>query len=308
MIRGLYAALATPLTAGLTVDFASLVKHANALLEEGVDGVAILATTGEGPSLSISERVNVIDAIAEAGITGDRLIVATGAGSLEDTATLSREAIAAGAAAALVVPPYYFKNVPPDGVVRFYGELAERVADDRFRVLAHHIPQVSCVPIDGHSLERLRAAYPGTFAGIHDSSGDWHATETWCAKARGQDLAVTTNLETRAIELVALGGAGCISGTLNATSALARRVLDARTSDTALALQSRLAHECAVLRQFGAVPAIKARLAERYGLPGWRTVMPPLQPLGDDDALRLATALAAHATHHASASADSART
>ena len=307
----LVAAIPTPFTSDLTIDFSSFLDHARRLLAAGLDGVAILATVGEGPSLSIHERIAAIDVIAAGGITGDRLVVASEACNVEDGATLCREAIAAGASAALIVPPYYYRNVTAEGVARFYAELVERVGDHRLRIIFYHIPQISGVPIEAGVVDRLRAAYPGTFVGYHDASGDWAHTEAWTARAAAgalagagapagagalagaSALAVTANYETRAIEHRALGGSGCISGTLNYTAELALRVLGGTPLANGLVATHRLAHECAVLREFPAVSALKAALGVRYADARWRAVMPPLQPLDDAAVDRLTAALAA---------------
>src|SRR5258708_6419987 len=107
MPRGVYAAVLTPLTAALEPDAAAFVAQCRWLLEQGCDGLAPLGTTGEANSLSVDQRRRLIDAAAEAGIPGARMIPGTGSCALADAVTLSRAALATGAAGVLLLPPFY---------------------------------------------------------------------------------------------------------------------------------------------------------------------------------------------------------
>src|SRR5690606_26526612 len=97
--------------------------------------------------------------------------------ALSDSVELTRHAVRHGAGGVLMLPPFYYKGVSDDGRFASYAEVIERVADERLRIYLYHIPQVSQVPITLSLIERLLKAYPGTIAGIKDSSGDWDNTK-----------------------------------------------------------------------------------------------------------------------------------
>ena len=77
----------------------------------------MLGTTGEATSFSLDERIAVMDAYKANGLPLDRLMVGTGAAAVSDAVALTRHAAELGFAGALVLPPFYYKGVPDDGLV-----------------------------------------------------------------------------------------------------------------------------------------------------------------------------------------------
>src|SRR5512143_2804360 len=171
-IRGVWCATLTPLDANGDVDRARLRDHAQMLLARGVDGIAPFGTTGEGPSFSTAERRAGLDALIESGIDARRIAPATGCAALVDAVELTRHAVQTGCIGALVLPPFFFKDIDDEGVFASYAKLIERVGDARLRIYLYHIPQVSGVPIGYGAIERLLGAFPGVIAGVKDSAGD----------------------------------------------------------------------------------------------------------------------------------------
>ena len=106
---GVLAAVLTPLDGKLAPDHRALVEHCRGLLDEGCHGLAVHGTTGEANSFSVDERLAMLDALAEGGIAGHRLVPGTGCCAVPDTVSLTRKAIEVGAAAVLMLPPFYYK-------------------------------------------------------------------------------------------------------------------------------------------------------------------------------------------------------
>jgi len=96
-------------------------------LANGCDGVAPLGTTGEANSLGFDERFALLDALAEAGITGAQLIAGVGCTAIPDTVALTKKALANGAGGVLMLPPFYYKAPSEDGLFAAYAEVIERV-------------------------------------------------------------------------------------------------------------------------------------------------------------------------------------
>ena len=119
-LHGLIVATPTPFTEEGKIDFDYVVEHLDFLRERGVDGVVPSGTNGEGPSLSMSERKELIKIVVDN--RKDMFVIAgTGCASLLETIELTQYAEAIGADAALVVPPFFFKNAPTSGLVSYYS-------------------------------------------------------------------------------------------------------------------------------------------------------------------------------------------
>src|SRR4051812_35229837 len=125
-LTGLWPPVATPFASDGRVDHQRLLVLSRRLLTEGARGLVILGTTGEANSLGLNERHAVIDAVV-AGIGARRLIIGTGSCAVIDAAELTRHARDAGAAAVLLLPPFYYKPVSDDGLFAFVGDVIEQV-------------------------------------------------------------------------------------------------------------------------------------------------------------------------------------
>src|SRR4249920_4200939 len=116
-LSGVIAAIATPVDEAGEPDIARATTLARFLLDNGCDGLNVLGTTGEATSFSLEQRKRVMTAYRDAGLPLDRLMVGTGAASVADAVALTRHAAELGFAGALVLPPFYYKGVPDDGLV-----------------------------------------------------------------------------------------------------------------------------------------------------------------------------------------------
>jgi 4-hydroxy-tetrahydrodipicolinate synthase len=275
-MRGVFAAVLTPMREDLSVDQVAFAEHCRRLLDAGCHGLGIFGTTGEANSLSIAERVDAWSGLVEDGIPAETLLPGTGACALPDAVTLSREAIALGAPGVLALPPFYYKGVSDDGLFRYFAELIDRVGDDRLRVFLYHIPPMAAV---GFSLElfgRLLDAFPGVVVGTKDSAGDAGRIERICKEF--PQLTVFAGSERFLLDTLRWGGAGCISATCNVTAELARAVHDAWDdgSDEADALQAELTEARNAFDGRPLIPALKAAMLERTGEELWRNLRPPL--------------------------------
>ena len=220
--RGVYAAVLTPFTDALEPDRERFVRHCKWLLANGCDGLAPLGTTGEANSLSVAQRLALIDAAAEGGVPMGQCIIGTGSCALADAVAVTKAAVAAGAGGALLLPPFYYKNPSEDGLFAFFSEVIERVGDRRFKLYLYHFPQLSTVPITLTLVARLKRAYGETIAGLKDSSGDWQVSASFLREFPG--FGVFSGSEEFLLPNLRAGGVGCISASTNVTAPLARPV------------------------------------------------------------------------------------
>ena len=164
-MKGVVAAVLTPMREDLSVDRAGFAAHCRRLLDAGCHGLGIFGTTGEANSLSIDERIDAWTQLVEDGIPAGTLLPGTGACALPDAVRLSRAALALGAPGVLALPPFYYKGVSDEGLFRFFAELIERVGDDRLRIFLYHIPPQTQIGFSPELIARLLDAYPRTIAG-----------------------------------------------------------------------------------------------------------------------------------------------
>jgi len=176
-IKGVLSPVVTPFDKDLNPDTARFINHCKWLISQGC-GLAAFGTNSEANSLSVNERMALLDAILAAGIDPARMMPGTGCCSISDSVRLTEHAVKAGCAGVLMLPPFYYKDVTEDGLFRSYSEVIQRVGDSRLRIYLYHIPPVAVVGITRGLVERLLKAYPGTIAGMKDSSGDWNNTKT----------------------------------------------------------------------------------------------------------------------------------
>jgi 4-hydroxy-tetrahydrodipicolinate synthase len=290
-IRGVLSPVVTPFDRELRPDAARLADHCRWLVENDV-GLAIFGTNSEANSLSTSEKLRLMDAVVHAGLPPARMMPGTGCCALPDTVELTRRAVAHGCAGVLMLPPFYYKGVSDDGLFASYAEVIERVGDGRLRIYLYHIPPVSQVPITLALIERLLDRYPGTIAGIKDSSGDWANTSAMLERFQPRGFDVFAGSETFLLATLRAGGAGCISATANVNPGPIARLEATWRSADAEAQQAALDRVRATFQRFPMIPALKAAVAKFAHDDAWATVRPPLVALSAGQRAGLADALA----------------
>src|SRR5262245_60477145 len=171
-LHGVAAALAPAVGGSGEPDCARSVARARFLLAHGCDGLNVLGTTGEATSFSREQRQRVMTAYRDAGLPLDRLMVGTGASSVADAVALTRHAADLGFAGALVLPPFYYKGVPDDGLVAYVETIVTATAAKPIPIYLYHFPAQSGVPWQVPLIRRLLDSFPPRIAGLKDSSGD----------------------------------------------------------------------------------------------------------------------------------------
>lgn len=174
-MSGVLSPVVTPFRADLSVDPDRLIRHCRWLLSQDC-GLAVFGTNSEANSLSVAEKIELLDALSDAGLDTGRMMPGTGACALPDAVRLTAHAVKQRCGGVLMLPPFYYKGVGDEGLFRAFSEVVQRVGDPALKVYLYHIPPVSQVPITLSLIERLRKEYPDTFVGIKDSSGDWNNT------------------------------------------------------------------------------------------------------------------------------------
>ena len=274
---GILAPVVTPFGRDLGVDAGRLVEQCRWLVAEGA-GLAVFGTNSEGNSLSVGEKIEVLERLVEAGIDPARMMPGTGCCALSDTVQLTRRAVELGCGGVLMLPPFYYKNVHDEGLFRCYAEVVERVGSDALRIYLYHIPDVSGVSLSVDLVGRLAEAYPASIVGIKDSSGDWNNTRALLDRG-WEDFRVFAGSESFLLQTLRAGGAGVISGTANVNPAAIHRLYLEWRTPQADALQQDLNRVRETLQRYPMIAAMKAVIAGFGDDREWQRVRPPLLEL-----------------------------
>lgn len=266
-LRGIWSAVVTPVDGRFTPDHPRAIAYYRELLAGGCDGINLLGTTGQAMSFDASARRGLMYAVAKSDLPKDRIMCGTGAASLADAVELTRAACDAGFAAALVMPPFFYRDASDDGVVRFFDRLFGSTPGP---VLLYNFPRMSGIAFHLEMLARLLTEFPGRILGIKDSSND--PVYQRGVIARHPELAIFPGSEGYLLEALTYGAAGCISGSVALWAPLAQTVFRERDAEAARELTAnRAALESAPL-----IPAVHARLARIKQDEAWHAVVPPL--------------------------------
>src|SRR3954453_11149038 len=197
-------AMVTPLTEDGTVDLAGAQELAAHLVDrQAHDGLVIMGTTGEAPTLADGEQHAVLEVVLDA--VGDRATVIAGVGTNNTAHTIENAQAAErlGAHGLLVVTPYY--NKPPQaGLLRHFTSVADSTD---LPVMLYDIPPRSVVPIEVETL--VRAAEHPRIVAVKDAKGDLGAMSWTMART---DLAYYSGEDMLNFPILAIGGGGVVSG------------------------------------------------------------------------------------------------
>jgi 4-hydroxy-tetrahydrodipicolinate synthase len=289
-IKGVLSPVVTPFNDDLSPDAERFIRHCKWLVSQRV-GLAVFGTNSEANSLSANERIALLEALVNAGVDPQRMMPGTGCCALSDSVRLSEHAVKLGVAGVLMLPPFYYKGVSDEGLYRNFSEVVQRVGDARLRVYLYHIPPVSNVPITLKLIERLLKAYPGTIAGLKDSSGDWNNTKAVLDNFAKTGFDVFAGSESFLLQNMRHGGAGCITAGANVNPAQITSLYDAWKGAGADSMQEAINQVRNALQSVPMIPALKRVIAHYSGDAGWNRLRPPLTELSAAEETQLLSRL-----------------
>ena len=207
MFRGSITALITPFRDG-GVDEKAFRELVEWQIAEGSDGLVPCGTTGESPTLSHAEHMQVVELCVEAAAGRVPVIAGTGSNSTAEAILLTRHAKEAGADGALIVMPYYNKPTQ-EGQYRHFRAIHDAV---EIPIVIYNIPGRSVVDMSVETMARL-AELPN-IVGVKDATQD--LARPLATKLRiGDGFCQLSGEDATALPLLAQGGDGCISVTAN---------------------------------------------------------------------------------------------
>ena len=296
-LPGIWPALMTPLRADLSIDTALFAAHARTLLAAGCGGVTPFGTTGEGPSFTVAERQEAVDALIAAGVPASRILVSVSCAALPDAIALARHAQDIGAWGVLLLPPFYFKGVSDAGIVAAYSQVLDAVAGRPLRVVLYHIPQVAAVGLSHAVIAELLRRYPKHIVAIKDSQCERAhslALADTFMPAQSPLIGVHVGFELDLPALAARGSRGAVSGLANFMPRSVHRLATEPDAKRSATEHARVARLLAWLGGYALIPALKAIMAAQTGDTAWLRVRAPLLALDAEHFQKFSRELAAH--------------
>lgn len=267
-LSGVIAAVPTPITEGGKPSLERFLHHCEWALASGCDGLNVLGTTGEANSLPPASRMSLMRA-AGRELDGSRLMVGTGAPDIQTTIDMTCAAHEAGFAAALVLPPFYYKAVTDEGLFCWFERVILGTETAPIPIYLYNFPQMTGIRFSPSLARRLVKAYPERVLGAKDSSGDLaYAAEL--AAIDGFD--VFPSSEAALARARADRFAGCISATVNVTAQASAELWRNPGDEGLLKAVSEMR---AAISSVPLIPAVKHMVGRIHGIPEFACVLPP---------------------------------
>ena len=288
-LRGLIPATYTPLRPDGAIDLDAIAPLTEQLLEDGVTGLYVCGSTGEGVSLSVPERKQVAEAFVAAANGRVPVMVHVGHDSLTEAAGLAVHAAKIGADVLSAMPPCYFPIRDAEALVQSCAAIAAAAPDLPFYY--YHIPVMTGVAVDMVDFLRLAGDRIPSFAGLKYTASTIHEYQE-CVAFDGGRFDVLYGHDELLLPALAVGARGAVGSTYNFAVPLYRRIIEAYEAgdiDTARREQLRAVMMIRVLLQFPFHPASKV-VMEMIGRP-CGDCRPPLPALSGEQRARLREAL-----------------
>jgi 4-hydroxy-tetrahydrodipicolinate synthase len=283
-IRGAITPLVTPFHPDGGLDLDSIGPLVDWQLEQGSHGISIGGSTGEPTSQTVAERLVVMRSVADA--VGDRVpfLPGTGTARMDETLELTAEAERLGAAAALVVTPYYGR-AQQQGLYDWYARIAQELP--ALPIIVYNVPVRAAVDIAPATVGRLRRAFDN-IVGIKETTKDFEHV-SYVLDECGTDFIALSGIELLCYPMLTLGGRGHLSCVGNFAPRPVAEMYDAFAAGD---------HEQARALHYDLHPLVDAAFAEtnpvpvkwvmeRIGLLSSAFAREPLAPLSDAGRLRV---------------------
>ena len=281
MEKTVYSAVLTPFNKDLTIDKKLFISHCEFLIKNKIS-LAPLGTTGEANSISISEKIDLIETMAKSDLPKEKIIIGTGNTSFIDAALLTKTAVENKIYSVLLLPPFYYKSVSDEGVYQYYKEIINIVKSKNLRIFLYNIPQVSGVTISIDLVNKLKKEFSDTITGIKDSSGNFENTKKY---KEIKNFIVYPGSEKFLYDGLHIGCSGCISATTN-VNIEAVKLINTFDKTEGESINKKIKAVRDIFEKYPVIAALKATKIKEDR--NWSNIRPPLVALSDQQRSNLA--------------------
>ncbi|MBI5094408.1 MAG: dihydrodipicolinate synthase family protein [Candidatus Hydrogenedentes bacterium] len=287
-LEGIFPALLTPFTkGGVRVDYSKACKLAGRLAHQGVHGLFVCGTTGEGPLLTVDERKKLLEEVVRAVGKRIKIIAHTGCFDTATTIELTRHAQKTGAVAAGVIAPGFF-TLDDISLAAHFKSVANAVKD--YPIFLYNLPSCAKNALSPELVAGLAKSVKN-IAGMKDSGGSLQVTARFISETpRGFN--VINGCDEFSFQAYLTGANGSVSSTANVTPELFLGIFNAVKAgkiDEARKIQVQLSKACGLFQYGRMVAYYKEGLRLRGGDAG--SVRSPQRELSADEKKAFAKAL-----------------
>ncbi|HYH57491.1 MAG TPA: dihydrodipicolinate synthase family protein [Anseongella sp.] len=259
-ISGLLAAPLTPMHPGGAINTGKIPAMVDMLVNNGIKGIFICGSTGEGPSLSVRERKELAEAFIDAAGKRMKVFVHVGHNSLEEAKELAAHAQQTGADVISATPPAYFKVASTDLLVEILALIASGAPE--LPLYYYHIPSLTGVGLDMLDLLKAAELTIPTLAGIKYTAPFIHEFQA-CLNYPGKQYDVLYGSDEMLLAALATGAKGFIGSTYNFIAPLYLQLIRSFNSgdlERAQELQLKSVEIVRVIDKYGGLRSQKAMM------------------------------------------------
>ncbi len=275
MIKGIYAASMSVLNDDLSLDIKKTITHAETIIDHGCHGVAIFGSTGQAQLISVSEKISLLNELAQSKYK-EKYIIGTGLNSLGETINLMRVARSLNFKKFLIMPPAYYKYGDKE-VIEFYSKIADAITDSK--IILYNFEKLCGYKFSIECVEKLVTKYPKNIVGVKDSS--YNLFEN----LKIDNFSVLPGSESKLLKGLELGCSGIITATCNATSGLARKVFDDFQNGREQKVNQKLCDVRNVFEKYNLISGLHTYFGKNNV--SYKNLLPPLSILNPQDAKKL---------------------
>ena len=267
ILFGLSVAIATPFDKKNKIELNELRNHISYLISYNIKSFTFFGTTGEGPSISLKEKIKSLEYLLSHELKTKQTYVSIIQSSYK-TAKLEIENYnKLGIKNFLVSPPFFFKELHKDALESWFTNLFNSISNQN-SILLYNIPQITKIRIDAELIRRLQDQFSDNFVkGVKDSSGDIEQTNKFL---KHNSIVTTVGDERLIAKVLKLGGDGSICGLSNIYPKEILDIIENKQENPSI---NKIVNK---ILNFPVVPAIKTLLYLKTNNKIWLNVRPPL--------------------------------
>ena len=268
-IRGIFAASMSIFNSDLSLNVEKTISHANMLIDQGCHGTAIFGSTGQAQLIPISEKIKLLNTLANDKYKNKHLI-GTGLNSLNETINFMRIANSLGFQKFLIMPPAYY-NYGDEEVISFYSKIIKSIPNTKiilynFEKLCGYKFSVSCV-------HKLVKKFPQQIVGVKDSSYNLYDN------LKLENFSIFPGSELKLLKGLELGCDGIITATCNVTAELSRKVYDNFFEKKEQIFNKKLCDVRKIFDNFNLISGLHTFYSKEDEI--YKNILPPLRLLNE---------------------------
>tara|TARA_A100000164_G_scaffold370047_1_gene395523 strand:+ start:538 stop:1422 length:885 start_codon:yes stop_codon:yes gene_type:complete len=215
--KGVYAATLSVLDENSSLNVEETITHAENIIKEGLHGVFFFGSTGQSQLISMAEKKELVSRLPLSKLRNN-FFLGTGFNSLNDNIEFIKYSMEYDFNTFLIMPPAYYKRNTEVGVFEFYTQIIKNIP--KVKIILYNFEKLSGFKFEVNFVKKLVSSYPKNIIGCKDSTYNLYE------KIKIKDFLMFPGDESKLLQGLEIGCAGCISAIANVTHKLAREVFD----------------------------------------------------------------------------------